>query len=51
MVARNVKQRGNGVIEIARYNEGHMKANMAWPWFLIVAGMTLYDIYFQQGMF
>ncbi len=25
MVARNVKQRGNGVIEIARYNEGHMK--------------------------
>ena len=51
MVVRNVKQRGNGVIEIARYNEGHMKANMAWPWFLIVAGMTLYDIYFQQGMF
>ena len=51
IVARNVKQRGNGVIEIARYNEGHMKANMAWPWFLIVAGMTLYDIYFQQGMF
>ena len=51
MVARNVKQRGNGVIEIARYNEGHMKANIAWPWFLIVAGMTLYDIYFQQGMF
>ena len=51
MVARNVKQRGTGVIEIARYNEGHMKANMAWPWFLIVAGMTLYDIYFQQGMF
>ncbi|MBN6069412.1 hypothetical protein HYE54_11945, partial [Aggregatibacter actinomycetemcomitans] len=40
MVARNVRQRGNGVIEIARYNVGHMKANMAWPWFLIVTAMT-----------
>ncbi|KYK86508.1 hypothetical protein SC29R_09395 [Aggregatibacter actinomycetemcomitans serotype f str. SC29R] len=46
-----LKQRGGGVIEIARYNVGHMKANMAWPWFLIVTAMTLYDIYYRQGMF
>ncbi|OOF56075.1 hypothetical protein [Rodentibacter myodis] len=51
MVSRNVKQCGNGVLEIARYNVGHMKANMAWPWFLVITTMTLYDIYFQQGMF
>ena len=51
MVSRNVRQQGNGVIEIARYNVGHMKANMAWPWFIIVISMTLYDVYFQKGMF
>ncbi|KNE84785.1 hypothetical protein [Aggregatibacter aphrophilus] len=48
MVARNVKQRGNGVIEIARYNFGHMKANMAWVWFLGVMGITIYDFFTTQ---
>ncbi|MBN6067223.1 hypothetical protein HYE54_10825, partial [Aggregatibacter actinomycetemcomitans] len=48
MVARNVRQRGNGMIEIARYNVGHMKANMAWPWFLCVIGITCYDFLTTQ---
>lgn len=51
MVSRNVKQLGNGVIEISRYNFGHLKANLAWPWFLIVSAITLYDVVTQTGMF
>ena len=51
MVARNVKQRGNGVIEIARYNFGHMKANMAWVWFLCVIGVTIHDFFTTQDMY
>ncbi|MBN6086214.1 hypothetical protein HYE61_07895, partial [Aggregatibacter actinomycetemcomitans] len=51
MVSRNVKQLGNGVIEISRYSVGHLKANLAWPWFLIVSAITLYDVVTQTGMF
>ncbi|WP_179108677.1 hypothetical protein [Rodentibacter genomosp. 2] len=28
-----------------------MKDNIALLWFLIVTAMTLYDIYYQQGMY
>lgn len=51
MVSRNVKPLGNGVIEITRYNVSYFKAALAWPWFLIVASMTLYNVINQTGMF
>ncbi|MBN6069815.1 hypothetical protein HYE53_01430, partial [Aggregatibacter actinomycetemcomitans] len=51
MVSRNVKQLGNGVIEISRYNFGHLKANLVWPWFLVVTAITVYDVILQKGIF
>ncbi|MBN6081100.1 hypothetical protein HYE55_03215 [Aggregatibacter actinomycetemcomitans] len=49
MVSRNVKQLGNGVIEISRYNFGHLKANLVWPWFLCVCGYIFYDALFNPN--
>ena len=29
VIARNVKQLGNGVIEVRRYNDGHIRADLS----------------------
>ncbi|WGE43095.1 hypothetical protein [Actinobacillus equuli] len=51
VIARNVKQLGNGVIEVRRYNDGHIRADLSWVWFLGVMGVTIYDYFTTQSMF
>ncbi len=50
MIARNVKQLGNGVIEVRRYNDGHIRADLSWVWFLCSIGFMLYDYFTTQTM-
>ena len=50
MIARNVKQLGNGVIEVRRYNDGHIRADLSWVWFLCSIGFMLYDYFTTQSM-
>ncbi|WP_109080657.1 hypothetical protein [Aggregatibacter aphrophilus] len=50
VVARNVKQLGNGVIEVRRYNDGHIRADLSWVWFLCSIGFMLYDYFTTQSM-
>ena len=51
MIARNVKQLGNGVIEVRRYNDGHIRADLSWVWFLCSIGFMLYDYFTTQTLF
>lgn len=51
VIARNVKQLGNGVIEVRRYNDGHIRADLSWVWFLCTIGFMLYDYFTTQTMF
>ncbi|OOF57249.1 hypothetical protein [Rodentibacter myodis] len=51
VIARNVKQLGNGVIEIRRYNDGHIRADLSWVWFLCSFGFLIYDYFTTQTMF
>ncbi|WGE51685.1 hypothetical protein NYR68_04680 [Actinobacillus equuli subsp. haemolyticus] len=50
VIARNVKQLGNGVIEVRRYNDGHIRADLSWVWFLGVVAVTIYDYFTSQSM-
>ena len=50
VIARNVKQLGNGVIEVRRYNDGHIRADLSWVWFLCSIGFMLYDYFTTQSM-
>ncbi|OOF57250.1 hypothetical protein [Rodentibacter myodis] len=50
VIARNVKQLGNGVIEIRRYNDGHIRADLSWVWFLCSVGFLIYDYFTSQSM-
>ena len=50
VIARNVKQLGNGVIEVRRYNDGHIRADLSWVWFLCSIGFMLYDYFTTQTM-
>ncbi|OOF57247.1 hypothetical protein, partial [Rodentibacter myodis] len=50
VIARNVKQLGNGVIEIRRYNDGHIRADLSWVWFLCSVGFLIYDYFTTQSM-
>ena len=50
MIARNVKQLGNGVIEVRRYNDGHIRADLSWVWFLCSIVFMLYDYFTTQSM-
>ena len=50
VIARNVKQLGNGVIEVRRYNDGHIRADLSWVWFLCTIGFMLYDYFTTQSM-
>ncbi|WGE51687.1 hypothetical protein NYR68_04690 [Actinobacillus equuli subsp. haemolyticus] len=51
VIARNVKQLGNGVIEVRRYNDGHIRADLSWVWFLGVIGVLIYDYLTTKSMF
>ena len=51
MIARNIKQLGNGVIEVRRYNDGHIRADLSWVWFLCTIGFMLYDYFTTQSIF
>ena len=51
VIARNVKQLGDGVIEIRRYNDGHIRADLSWVWFLCSIGFILYDYFTTQTLF
>ena len=51
VIARNVKQLGNGVIEVRRYNDGHIRADLSWVWFLCSIGFMLYDYFTTQTLF
>lgn len=51
IIARNVKPLGNGVIEVRRYNDGHIRAALSWVWFLCTIGFMLYDYFTTQTMF
>ena len=37
VIARNVKQVGDGVVEVRRYNDGHIRADLSWVWFFMYA--------------
>ena len=50
VIARNVKQLGDGVIEVRRYNDGHIRADLSWVWFLCSIGFMLYDYFTTQSM-
>ena len=50
VIARNVKQLGNGVIEVRRYNDGHIRADLSWVWFLCSIVFMLYDYFTTQSM-
>ncbi|WGE47473.1 hypothetical protein [Actinobacillus equuli] len=50
VIARNIKQLGNGVIEVRRYNDGHIRADLSWVWFLGVMAVTIYDYFTTQSM-
>ncbi|WP_187373654.1 hypothetical protein [Aggregatibacter actinomycetemcomitans] len=47
VIARNVKQ-GDGVIEVRRYNDGHVRADLSWVWFLCTIGFLIYDYLTSQ---
>ena len=51
VIARNVKQLGNGVIEVRRYNDGHIRADLSWVWFLCTIGFMFYDYFTTQSIF
>ncbi|AMQ94370.1 hypothetical protein BBH51_03490 [Aggregatibacter actinomycetemcomitans] len=51
VIARNVKQLGNGVIEVRRYNDGHIRADLSWVWFLCTIGFLVYDYFTTQSIF
>ena len=51
VIARNIKQLGNGVIEVRRYNDGHIRADLSWVWFLCTIGFMLYDYFTTQSIF
>ena len=51
VIARNVKQLGDGVIEVRRYNDGHIRADLSWVWFLCTLGFMFYDYFTTQSMF
>ncbi|TCP88791.1 hypothetical protein EDC44_1493 [Cricetibacter osteomyelitidis] len=51
MVARNVKQLGDGVIEVRRYTDGHIRADLSWVWFLCVMAVIIYDYLTTQSIF
>ncbi|QEH48406.1 hypothetical protein [Aggregatibacter actinomycetemcomitans] len=48
VIARNVKQLGDGVIEVRRYNDGHVRADLSWVWFLCTIGFLIYDYLTSQ---
>ncbi|MBN6060934.1 hypothetical protein HYE57_01360, partial [Aggregatibacter actinomycetemcomitans] len=48
VIARNVKQLGDGVIEVRRYNDGHVRADLSWVWFLCTIGFLVYDYLTSQ---
>ncbi|OOF62314.1 hypothetical protein [Rodentibacter sp. Ppn85] len=50
VIARNVKQLGDGVIEVRRYNDGHIRADLSWVWFLCMVGFLIYDYLTTQTM-
>ncbi|OOF57861.1 hypothetical protein BKK56_00530 [Rodentibacter genomosp. 2] len=50
VIARNVKQLGDGVIEVRRYNDGHIRADLSWVWFLCTIGFLIYDYFTTQTM-
>ena len=50
VIARNVKQLGNGVIEVRRYNDGHIRADLSWVCFLCSIVFMLYDYFTTQSM-
>ena len=50
VIARNVKQLGNGVIEVRRYNDGHIRADLLGV-VLCTIGFMLYDYFTTQSMF
>ncbi|MDP8162773.1 hypothetical protein QJU89_05635 [Pasteurella skyensis] len=43
-IARNIKQLDNDVIEIRRYNDGNLKADGAWIWFIVVLCLMVTSI-------
>ena len=51
VIARNVKQVGDGVVEVRRYNDGHIRADLSWVWFLCTLGFMFYDYFTTQTMF
>ncbi|MBN6067585.1 hypothetical protein HYE54_10820 [Aggregatibacter actinomycetemcomitans] len=51
VIARNVKQLGDGVIEVRRYNDGHVRADLSWVWFLCSVGFLIYDYFTTQTIF
>ncbi|EKX95687.1 hypothetical protein HMPREF9996_01485, partial [Aggregatibacter actinomycetemcomitans Y4] len=51
VIARNVKQLGDGVIEVRRYNDGHIRADLSWVWFLCTIGFLVYDYFTTQSIF
>ena len=51
VIARNIKQLGNGVIQFRRYNDGHIRADLSWVWFLCTIGFMLYDYFTTQSIF
>ena len=50
VIARNVKQLGNGVIEVRRYNDGHIRADLSWVWFWCSIVFMLYDYFTTKSM-
>ncbi|MBN6069924.1 hypothetical protein HYE53_02035, partial [Aggregatibacter actinomycetemcomitans] len=40
-----------GVIEVRRYNDGHIRADLSWVWFLCSIGFLVYDYFTSQSMF
>ncbi|TCP88794.1 hypothetical protein EDC44_1496 [Cricetibacter osteomyelitidis] len=49
MVARNVKQLGNGVIEVRRYTDGHIRADLSWVWFLAIIALSINNYFFSDS--
>ncbi|OOF87107.1 hypothetical protein BKG93_01690 [Rodentibacter ratti] len=50
VIARNVKQLGDGVIEVRRYNDGHIRADLSWVWLLCTVGFLIYDYFTTRTM-
>lgn len=51
VIARNVKQLGNGVIEVRCYLDGYIRTNLSWVWFLCLTAVLIYDFFTDQSMF